>query len=135
MAKEAWDSIQREWGRSTNMRRSHAQEALNKTTYVEGTDIQDHIKQLRTRRAAVDNLGTSIMNDETWRGIIIQSIPPTVKWLPVIPSLYAMSFLCRYYINSVCPQNDCRRKYQSKYELLKYCSSCLDDQGMHQSKL
>ena len=31
------------------------------------------------------------MNDETWRGILIRSIPPTPKWLPVIPSLYAMS--------------------------------------------
>ena len=30
------------------------------------------------------------MNDETWQGVIIQLIPPTVKWLPVIPSLYAM---------------------------------------------
>jgi len=58
---------------------------------VEGTDIQEHVKLLRTRRAAVDNLGTSVMSDETWRGIIIRSIPPTAKWLPVIPSLYAMS--------------------------------------------
>jgi hypothetical protein len=31
-AKEAWDSIQTEWGKSTDMRRSHAQEMLNKTT-------------------------------------------------------------------------------------------------------
>ena len=31
------------------------------------------------------------MTDETWRGIIIRSIPPTAKWLPVIPPLYAMS--------------------------------------------
>jgi hypothetical protein len=31
------------------------------------------------------------MNDETWKGIIIWSIPPTAKWLPVIPPLYAMS--------------------------------------------
>src|ERR1700678_1468923 len=31
------------------------------------------------------------MSDETWRGIIIRSIPPTAKWLPVIPSLYAMA--------------------------------------------
>src|SRR5271156_2558060 len=31
------------------------------------------------------------MNDETWRGVIIWSIPPTPKWLPVIPSLYAMT--------------------------------------------
>ena len=46
--KEAWDSIQMEWGRYTNMRQSHAQEVLNKMTYVEGTDIQDHIKQLQT---------------------------------------------------------------------------------------
>ena len=90
-AKEAWDSIQTEWGRSTDMRRSHAQEALNRTLYSEGMDIQDHIKLLRVRRVAVDNLNTSAMNDETWRGIIIRSIPPTSKWLPVIPSLYAMS--------------------------------------------
>ena len=90
-AKEAWDSIQTEWGKSTDMRRSHAQEALNRTEYAEGMEIQDHIKLLRTRRAAVDSLSTSAMDDETWRGIIIRSIPPTMKWLPVIPSLYAMS--------------------------------------------
>jgi gag-polypeptide of LTR copia-type len=89
-AKEAWDSIQTEWGKSTDMRRSHAQEALNRTTYAEGTDIQDHVKLLRTRKAAIDNLSTSAMTDETWRGTIIRSIPPTAKWLPVIPSLYTM---------------------------------------------
>ena len=49
------------------------------------------MKLLQTRKAAVDNLSTSVMDDETWRGIIIRSIPPTPKWLPVIPSLYAMS--------------------------------------------
>ena len=90
-AKEAWESIQTEWGKSTDMRRSHAQEALNRTEYVEGTEIQDHIKLLRTRRADVDNLSTSAMTDENWRGIIICSIPPTQKWLPVIPSLYTLS--------------------------------------------
>src|SRR5271168_1930682 len=37
-AREAWDSIQTEWGKSTDMRWSHAQEALNKTTYDEGTE-------------------------------------------------------------------------------------------------
>ena len=89
-AKEAWDSIQTEWGRSTDMRRSYAQEALNKTLYAEGTSIQDHIKLLRTRKAAVDNLSTSTMSNETWRGIIIRSIPPTAKWLPIIPSLYTL---------------------------------------------
>ena len=89
-AKEAYDSIQNEWGRSTDMRRSHAQEALNRTEYAEGTDIIDHIKLLRTRKVAVDNLSSSTMTDETWRGIIIRSIPPTTKWLPVIPSLYTM---------------------------------------------
>ena len=89
-AKDTWDSIQTEWGRSTDMRWSHAQEALNKTTYIEGTDIQEHIKVLQTRKAAVDNMSTSVMSDETWCGIIIQSIPPTTKWLPVIPSLYAL---------------------------------------------
>ena len=31
------------------------------------------------------------MSDETWRGIIIRSIPPTTNWLPVIPSLYTMA--------------------------------------------
>jgi hypothetical protein len=90
-AKEAWDSIQAEWGKSTDMRRSHAQEALNRTLYSEGTSIQDHIKLLRSRKVAVDNLCTSPMSDETWKGIIIRSIPPTPKWLPVIPSLYALS--------------------------------------------
>ena len=73
------------------MRRSHAQEALNRTEYAKGTDIQEHIKLLCTRRAAVDNLSTTAMSDETWRGIIIRSIPPSAKWLPVIPSLYSMS--------------------------------------------
>src|SRR5882757_9970262 len=63
---------------------------LNRTEYVEGTKIQDHIKLLWMRRAAVDNLSTSVMTDETWRGIIICSIPPTPKWLPVIPSLYTI---------------------------------------------
>ena len=90
-AKDAWDSIQTEWGRSTDMRHSHAQEALNRTIYVEGMEIQDHIKLLRTRKVAVDNLSTSAMSDETWRGVIIQSIPPMPKWLPVIPSLYTMT--------------------------------------------
>ena len=47
-AKDAWDSIQTEWGRSTDMQCSHAQEALNRTIYVEGTEIQDHIKLLQT---------------------------------------------------------------------------------------
>jgi hypothetical protein len=90
-AKEAWESIKSEWGKNTDMRRSHAQEALNRTIYVEGTDIQEHVKLLRTRKAAVDNLSASIMDDETWRGIVIRSIPPTAKWLPVIPSLYSMT--------------------------------------------
>ena len=90
-AMDAWNSIENEWGKSTDMRRSHAQEALNRTEYNEGTDIQEHIKLLRTRKAAVNNLSTSAMNDETWRGIIIRSIPPTPKWLPVIPSLYSMT--------------------------------------------
>ena len=88
--KEAWDSIQEEWGKSTYMRQSHAQEALNRTIYIEGTDIQEHIKLLRMQKAAVDNLSTSGMLDETWRGIIICSIPPSTKWLSVIPYLYGM---------------------------------------------
>ncbi len=90
-AKDAWDSIQNEWGKSTDMRRSHAQEALDHTTYTEGSDIQEHIKLLRTRKVNVDNLSTTMMTDEAWRGIVIRSIPPTMKWLPVIPSLYAMT--------------------------------------------
>jgi hypothetical protein len=39
----------------------------------------------------VDNLSTAAMDEETWKGIIIRSIPLTMKWLPVIPSLYAMT--------------------------------------------
>jgi hypothetical protein len=46
-AKEAWESILAEWGKSTDMRCSHAQEALNRTLYVEGSDIQEHVKTLR----------------------------------------------------------------------------------------
>ena len=46
MAKDTWDSIQMEWGKSTDMCRLHAQEALNQTLYVKGTKIQDHIKLL-----------------------------------------------------------------------------------------
>src|ERR1700678_1456362 len=90
-AKDAWASINAEWGRSTDMRRSHAQEALSRTEYAETTDIQDHIKLLRTRRAALDNLSTQAMSDEAWRGVIIRSIPHMARWLPVIPSLYAMA--------------------------------------------
>ncbi len=90
-AKDAWDSIQEEWGKSTDMRRSHAQEALDRTVYAEDSDIQEHIKLLRTRKAAVNNLSLSAMADETWKGIIIRSIPPTTRWLPVIPSLYSMA--------------------------------------------
>ena len=89
-AKQAWESILAEWGRSTDMRRSHAQEALNQTLYVEGSDIQEHVKTLRTRKAAVDNLSSAAMDDKTWRGVIIRSIPPSPKWLPVIPSLYSL---------------------------------------------
>ena len=85
-AKDAWDSIQMEWGRSTDMRWSYAQEALNQMIYAKGTEIQDH-----THKAALDNLSNSVMSNETWRGVIIWSIPPTLKWLPVIPSLYSMA--------------------------------------------
>ena len=81
-AKEAWDSIQEEWGKSTDMRRSHAQEALDRTVYAEDSDIQGHLKLLRTCKAAVDNLSSSAMTDETWRGIIIRSIPPTPDGFP-----------------------------------------------------
>src|SRR5258708_38986102 len=52
-ARDAWDSIQSEWGKSTDMRRSHAQEALDRTVYAEDSDIQEHIKLLRTRKVAV----------------------------------------------------------------------------------
>ena len=89
-AKEAWDSIQSQWGKSTDMRKSYAQEALNQTKYVEGTDMREHIKLLRTRKAALDALMTPSMTDESWKGIIVRSFPPTPQWLPVIPSLYAL---------------------------------------------
>ena len=90
-AKDACDSIKEIWGRSTNMHQLHTQEALNQTEYAKRTDIQEHIKLMRTHKAAVTNLSTQAMLDETWRGIIICSIPPTTKWLPVIPSLYSMT--------------------------------------------
>ncbi len=71
MAKEAWDSIQTKWGTSTDMRRSHAQEALDRTMFAEDSDIQEHIKLLCTRKAAVDSLSPTAMKDEAWKGIII----------------------------------------------------------------
>ena len=46
--KDAWDLIQAEWGKSSDMRQSHAQETLNCTIYVKGMEIQDHIKLLQT---------------------------------------------------------------------------------------
>ncbi len=92
-SKEAWDSIQGEWGKSTDMRKSHAQEVLNWTVYAEDSNIQEHhdIKLLRTCKAAVDSLSMPVMTDETWKGIIVRSIPPTARWLLVVPSLYAMT--------------------------------------------
>ena len=89
-AREAWDSIKDEWGKRTEMRRSHAQEVLDWTVYAEDSDIQEHIKLLRTQKAAVDNLSTIAMTEEIWKGVVIRSIPPMPKWLPVILSLYAM---------------------------------------------
>jgi hypothetical protein len=47
-SKDTWDSIQTEWGKSTDMRQLHAQEALNQTIFTEGTDIQEHVKILQT---------------------------------------------------------------------------------------
>ena len=89
-AKEAWDSIQAQWGKSTEMRRSYAEEALNRTKYTNGTDMREHLKLLRGRKAALDVFMTTLMMDETWKGIIIRSFPPTPQWLPVIPSLYSL---------------------------------------------
>ena len=73
------------------MRRSHALEALNQTKYEVGANIQDHLKLLRARRVAMDNLSNAPMSDAEWRGVIIRSLPTTPKWLPVIPSLYLMT--------------------------------------------
>ena len=78
-------------GKSIDMQWSHAQEALDQTTFAEDSDIQKHIKLMRTWKVAVDNFSTTGMTEETWKGIIICSISPTNKWLPVIPSLYSMS--------------------------------------------
>src|SRR5271168_301805 len=90
-SKDTWDSIQEEWGKSTDMRYSHAYEALTQMKFVEGNDIQGHIQLLRTQKAEVDSLSNPGMTDKAWRGIVIRSIQTTPKWLPVIPSLYALS--------------------------------------------
>jgi hypothetical protein len=74
-AREAWDSIQAEWGKSTDMRRSHAQEVLNRTIFVEGTDIQEHIKLLRTRKAAVENLSMAVMSERPGGGLLSDLFP------------------------------------------------------------
>lgn len=61
------------------MRRSHAQEALDWTIYAEDSDIQEHIKLLQTHKTVVDNLSTHVMTDEAWKGIVIHSIPSTMR--------------------------------------------------------
>ena len=40
-AREAWELIQEEWEKSMDMRRSHAQEALDHMVYAKDSDIQE----------------------------------------------------------------------------------------------
>ncbi len=98
-AKEAWDSIQTEWGTSTDMRRSHAQEALDRTMFTEDSNIQEHIKLLCTWKAAVDSLSPTAMKDEAWKGIII----PSCHSFALRNELH-----CQHSFDSSCAWNDTR---------------------------
>jgi hypothetical protein len=66
-AKDAWDSIENEWGKSTDMRRSHAQEALNRTEFTEGNDIHQENHKVFflhyfTKKCKIMQFGTNSSN-------------------------------------------------------------------------
>lgn len=90
-AKEAWDSIINEYGKKTEMRLSEAKRALGNRKYIEGEDIEEFVKDMRTKRKAVDDLSDvgKSMEDTEFRGTLIRAMPLTSNWLPMIPSLYA----------------------------------------------
>src|ERR1700678_3694722 len=107
------------------MRRSHAQEALNKTTYNEGTNIQEHVKLLRTRKAAVDN--RCLRNERRNVARDYNQINPTYCKMASSNTVFMRNVvLCRYYFD------DHRKKYESEFEFLEYRPSCPDDhRGVH----
>lgn len=126
-AKDSWESIQTEWGKSTDMRCSHAQEALNKTEYAEETDIQDHIKMLRTRKAAVDNLSDKAMSDETWKGGHNQIYSTLSEVATGYSFPLFIAYLSRHILYSPSTWDDPQKRKSEVnvcWELVEYSSCC-----------
>ena len=93
-----------EWGTSTDMRRSHAQELLNKTTYTDRASVQDHIKMLCTRKAAVNNLS---------------AVSSSAPYHP-LPLVGCARLICTF---GLCASGLCPLFGVSKYMALRYKSS------------
>ncbi|KAJ3931894.1 MAG: hypothetical protein NXY57DRAFT_1038844 [Lentinula lateritia] len=70
---------------------SEAKRLLDATKYKEGTKMSDHIKTMRTRLANVNDLSDIAIDDKTYCGILIRSIPLSPTWIPLIPTLYGIS--------------------------------------------
>ncbi|KAJ3845829.1 hypothetical protein EV368DRAFT_70405 [Lentinula lateritia] len=69
---------------------SKAKRLLNATKYKEGTKMSGHVMTMRTRLANVNDLSSTPIDDKTFCGILICSIPLSPPWLPLIPSLYGI---------------------------------------------
>ncbi|KAK0221147.1 hypothetical protein EDD85DRAFT_960314 [Armillaria nabsnona] len=89
-AKECWDSIIAEHAKKTNMALSEAEASLNGAKFNGNSNIDTHVADLCTKRHAVNDLHTTALSDQEFKGIIIRSIISTDHWMPILPSLYQM---------------------------------------------
>ncbi|PBK93560.1 hypothetical protein ARMGADRAFT_1101663 [Armillaria gallica] len=89
-AKECWDSIIAEHAKKTDMALSEAEVLLNAVKFDGNSNIDTHVADLRMKRRAVNDLCTTALSDQEFKGIIIHSIIPTDHWMPILLSLYQM---------------------------------------------
>ncbi|SJL13281.1 uncharacterized protein ARMOST_16721 [Armillaria ostoyae] len=129
-AKEAWDSIIDTYAVQNEMALSKAQCVLQNTKYTEGADMEAHIQDLCTKCTAVDNLSESgcELTDKDFRGVIVCSLPHTVNWLPILPSLYQcktsveiISLLQTHYITLYPTKPDMSFALNAKSSTGKWC--------------
>ncbi|KAK0242140.1 hypothetical protein EDD85DRAFT_785306 [Armillaria nabsnona] len=90
-AKECWDSIIKEHAKKTDMALSEAEASLNATKFNRNSDINAHVADLCMKQHAVNDLHTTALTDQEFKGIIICSIIPMDNWMPILPSLYQMA--------------------------------------------
>ncbi len=69
---------------------SEAEASLNAAKFDGNSDIDTHVADLHTKRCAINDLRTTALSDQEFKGIIIRSIIPTDHWMPILPSLYQM---------------------------------------------